>query len=139
MSKNRVSPFWDSGGHEFVPPRDRAICRTAECYKRGVEAMERQEWDQASDAFAESVKICPDKLNFRQLARNSTCKRYGDNRTGANSLARLKLTGIRERVAKALADSNWRLADNLCEERLAIDPWDVDLTVSLAEATRAQG
>ncbi len=138
MSTNRVSSFWDGGGHEVVPPREVSARRAAECYKRGVEAMERQEWDQASDAFAEAVKICPDKLNYRQLARNSTCKRYHDNRTGASLPARLKLKGIYERVARALEDWNWRLADILCEEGLAIDPWDVDLHVSLAEATRAQ-
>jgi hypothetical protein len=139
MSENRISSAWDGGGQELVRTRDECTRRAAQSYKAGVEAMEKQDWGLAGDMFAEAAKSSPDKLNFRQLLRNCTCKRYKDNKTGASSLTRMKLTGIRERVRTALADWNWRLADLLCEEGLAIDPWDVELNVALAEAARARG
>jgi len=131
---------WDEvGGREWVPAREANVKRAALCYKRGVEAMEKQDWDLASEMFAVSVKFCPDKLNFRQLLRICVCKRYKDNKTGAAAPASWRIGHIRERVEAAKAAKEWRRADVACEEGLALNPWDTWLNIDLAEVARAQG
>lgn len=115
------------------------IKRATLCYKRGVEAVEKLNWDLAGEMFFNAVKFCPDKLNFRQLLRNSQCKRYKDNKTGAGTLAKMKLTGIRGRIKKAKVAQGWAEADLACEEGLMLNPWDVSLNVELGEVARARG
>jgi len=129
----------EEGGQEEFRNSEENIKRAALCYKRGVEAMEKQNWDLASEMFTVSVKFCPDKLNFRQLLRNCTCKRFKDNKTGAGTIAKMKLSGIRGRIKKAKAAKEWSEADLACEEGLTINPWDVQLNVELGEVTHARG
>lgn len=129
----------EEGGQEEFRNSEENIKRATLCYKRGVEAMEKQNWDLAGEMFAVAVKFCPDKLNFRQLLRNCTCKRYKDNKTGAGTIAKMKLTGIRGRIKKAKTAKDWAEADLACEEGLAINPWDVQLNAELGEVTQARG
>lgn len=128
-----------SEGPEEFRNSEENIKRASLCYRRGVEAVEKQNWDLAGEMFAVSVKFCPDKLNFRQLLRNSTCKRYKDNKSGAGAITKMKLTGIRGRVKKAKTAKEWAEADLACEEGLAINPWDVQLNVELGEVAQARG
>ena len=113
--------------------------RASICYQRGVEAMERQDWNDASEKFAISVELCPDKLNFRQLLRNCVCKQHRDNKAGAGGIAAARLTGIYAGVRKAMAAEDWPRADRLCEQGLVISPWDVFLNANLGRVARRRG
>lgn len=115
------------------------VKRASVRYRRGVEAMERRDWDVASEMFAVSVDLCPDKLNFRQLLRNSVCKRYRDNKTGAGGAAPFRLKGLYAAVRKAMGAEDWLLADRLCEQGLALNPWDVFLNANLGRVARRRG
>lgn len=115
------------------------LTRASLCYKRGVDAMEKQDWALASEMFSLSVQFCPDKLNFRQLLRNCVCKRYRDNKTGAGGVAAVRLKGIYAGVRKAMGAEDWRRADQLCEQGLAINPWDVVLNANLGRVARRRG
>src|SRR5262245_215005 len=111
----------------------------SDCYRKGVQAMEKQNWDLAVEMFSMSSRFVQDNVGYRQLLRKSQYQKYGDNKTGAGALAKSKLLGIRQRVKKAKAKEEWDEVDKACEEGLAINPWDVQLNVELGEAAKARG
>jgi len=109
-----------------------------ECYRRGNDAMQKQNWDLAVEMFSTCVKLVPDNLLYRQFLRNSTKKKYGDNGKGAGTLAKTKLMGIRSRVKKARSAEQWNDASKAIEEGLFINPWDTQLNIELAEISIKQ-
>ncbi|MCA8997298.1 MAG: tetratricopeptide repeat protein [Planctomycetaceae bacterium] len=109
-----------------------------EWYRRGVDAMNKQNWDLAVESFASCVKFVPTNVVYRQLLRNCTKKKYGDNGKGAGTLAKTKLMGIRSRVKKAKAAEDWAEVCKAAEEGLYLNPWETQLHVELAEASIKQ-
>ena len=105
----------------------------SDCYRKGTEAMNKQNWDLAIEMFGMCVKLVPDNMGFRQHLRGVTKKKYNDNGTGAGTLAKTKLMGLRSRIKKSKAAKNFEDADKACEEGLLLNPWDVQLHVDLAE------
>jgi len=108
--------------------------RVAENYRRGVEAMEKKNWDLAIENFRVCVLIVSDNLVYRQLLRTTSRKKYNDNGTGAGMLAKTKLMGIRSRITAAKKKSEWNEVDKATEEGLLINPWDVQLLADQGEA-----
>lgn len=111
----------------------------SDCYRKGVEAMEKNNWGFAVEMFGTCARFVPDNVMYRQLLRKSEYKKYDDNKSGAGRLAKSKLIGIRNRIKKAKGKEEWEEVDKACEEGLAINPWDVQLNVEQAEAARARG
>lgn len=114
-----------------MSPEDR-LC--AECFRRGTEAMQKQNWDYAIEMFGTCVNIKPDNLVYRQTLRGCQRQKYGDNKTGAGALQKAKLVGIRSRIKKARGKEDWKDMDKAVEEGLRINPWDASLNLDLAEA-----
>jgi tetratricopeptide (TPR) repeat protein len=112
--------------------------RAQRCYKAGVTAIEKQGWDYAIEMFRTCVKEVPDALNFRQLLRNSTYKKYNDNKSGKGMMGKAGLISIRSQIKKAKAKEQWDEMDQACEEGLLINPWDVQLNVELGDAAMAR-
>jgi tetratricopeptide (TPR) repeat protein len=110
----------------------------SDCYRKGVEATEKKNWDLAVEMYGMCVRFVPDNLAYRQLLRNSEFKKYNDNKSGAGALAKSKLLGIRSRIKKARTKEEWNEVDKACEEGLAINPWDVQLNLDLAEAAKSR-
>lgn len=110
----------------------------SDCYRKGVEAMEKQNWDLAVEMFGMCARFVPDNAMYRQLLRKSEYRKYNDNKSGAGALAKSKLIGIRSRIKKAKAKEEWEEVDKACEEGLAVNPWDVQLNVELGEAAKAR-
>lgn len=110
----------------------------ADCYRRGVEAVEKSNWDLAVEMFGMAVKFVPENLMYRQLLRGNQRKKYNDNRSGAGALAKSKLMGIRGRIKKAKSKGEWDEMDKACEEGLSLNPWDVQLNLELAESAKAR-
>ncbi|MBX3442956.1 MAG: tetratricopeptide repeat protein [Planctomyces sp.] len=108
-------------------------------FRKGVEAMNKQNWPLAVESFAMCVTMKPDNLGFRQNLRGCTQKKYADNGSGAGALAKTKLMGIRSRIKKARAAGAWNEVDKACEEGLQLNPWDVQLNAELANACKEQG
>lgn len=98
--------------------------------------MEKQNWDLAIAMFGMCAKFVPDNVMYRQLLRNNQKKKYKNNGSGAGALAKGKLIGIRGKIKKARSREAWGEMDQACEDGLALNPWDVQLHVDLAEATR---
>lgn len=108
------------------------------CYRKAVEAIEKQNWDLSIEMLRMCAKFVPDNVMYRQLLRNSEMKKYKDNGTGAGKLAKGKLIGIRSKIKKAKGKEAWDEMDEACEEGLAVNPWDVHLNVDLANAAQAR-
>jgi len=106
-----------------------------DCYRRGNDAMQKQNWDLAVEMFSSCVKFVPDNLLYRQFLRNSAKKKYADNGKGAGTFAKTKLMGIRSRIKKARTAENWEEASKAIEEGLYLNPWDTQLNVELAEVS----
>ena len=113
---------------------DDNIKRAAKCYQHGLKAMQASNWDMATQMFSQCVKLVPQYLNYRQMLRNSTKKKYGDNGKGAGTFDKTKLISLRGKIKKAKQKEQWDEADTLAEEGLFLNPWDVQLNVDVAEA-----
>ena len=109
----------------------------AGCWKRGSEALGRENWDYAIQMFTQAATLEPDNLVYRQSLRGAECRKYKNNKTGAR-MASAKLLGIRGRIKKAKLKEDWKTADIEAEKGLAINPWDVQLNVDMAEACAAR-
>lgn len=107
----------------------------AEWFRKGNDAMQKQNWDLAVEAFGQCVRLKPGYLNYRQLLRNCTKKKHGDNGKGAGTFGKTKLMGIRSRIKKARAAEQWEEASKAIEEGLLINPWDTQLNLELGEVS----
>ena len=105
----------------------------ADCFRRGTEAMQKENWDYAIQMFLQCVRMVPDNLLFRQTLRGCEKKKYGNNKSGAK-MSGMKLMGPRGRIKKGQLKKEWNLVDQASEEGLAINPWDPQLNADLGEA-----
>ena len=105
----------------------------ADCFRRGTEAMQKENWDYAIQMFLQCVRMVPDNLLFRQTLRGCEKKKYGNNKSGAK-MGGMKLMGPRGRIKKGQIKKEWNLVDQACEEGLAINPWDSQINADLGAA-----
>lgn len=84
----------------YSPEEQRRRKLATDCYKRGSEAMAKQNWDYSCEMFGTAVKVVPDNVVYRQSLRGVQRKKYKDNKTGA-SMAFLKINSIRSKRASA--------------------------------------
>ncbi|HEX6984925.1 MAG TPA: tetratricopeptide repeat protein, partial [Planctomycetaceae bacterium] len=110
----------------------------AASWKRGSEAMAKEDWDFAILMFSQCVSLVPDNLMYRQALRGVEYRKYGNNKSGAK-LAGPRLMGVRGMIKKARMQKNWEQVDQEAEKGLQVNPWDVQLNVDVAEACRERG
>lgn len=110
----------------------------ADCFKRGTEAMNKENWDYAIQMLSQSARLQPDNLMFRQVLRGCEKKKYGENKTGAK-MANMKLMGPRGRIKKSRLQKDWDNVDKAAEEGLAVNPWDAQLNADVGDACRQRG
>jgi tetratricopeptide (TPR) repeat protein len=104
-----------------------------DCYKKGNEALGKQNFDYAVEMFGKSVLLVPDNLLYRQVLRGAEQKMYGNNGSGAR-MAFVRLTGSRGKTKKAKLQKNWRELDHAAEEGLRVNPWDATFNAEVGEA-----
>ena len=110
----------------------------ADCWRKGTEAMAKENWDYAIDMFTKSVVLVPDNLTYRQTLRGCERRKYNDNGSGAR-MAGVKLVGIRGKIKKAKLKKDWKAVDQACEEGLRVNPWDAGMNAEMGEACRELG
>lgn len=115
--------------------RNRRIAN--ESWKKGSEALSRQNWDLAIMMFQQATKLCPELLLYRQSLRGAQEKKHPSKRPP--TLGFMSLSGIRGRVKKARSAKNWNELDEAAEEGLAIFPWDAAFNADVGEACRERG
>lgn len=108
-----------------------------DCFRKGTEAMAKQNWDYAIEMFGQSVKFDPGNLLFRQTLRGVERRKYPKG-TGAK-MAGMRLMGVKASIKKARMTKNWANLDLSAEEGLTLVPWDAELNADMAEATANQG
>ena len=109
-----------------------------DCWKRGTDAMTKEDWDYAIRMYGTSVTMEPENLLYRQTLRGSQIKKYGNNKKGAR-MATIKLLAIRARIKKARLKKDWKAMDKAAEDGLKLNPWDARLNFDMAEACRNIG
>jgi tetratricopeptide (TPR) repeat protein len=110
----------------------------AECFRKGTEAMQKENWDYAIDMFTKSVMLVRDNLLFRQTRHGCIRKKYDENGSGAK-MSKMKLMGTKNKIKKAKSKSDWETVDKLTEEGLVINPWDDGLLIDLGNAAEESG
>ena len=110
----------------------------ADCWKKGSEAMSKENWDYAIEMFGKSVMLVPDNLLYRQTLRGVERKKYGDNGSGAK-MAGLRLTKVKTRIKTSRLKKNWDAVDRAVEDGLKINPWEATLLFELGVAARERG
>ena len=58
-----------------MEPKDK-LC--ADCWRRGTEAMQKQNWDYSIQMFLTCASIKPSHLVYRQTLRGCERQKYGD-------------------------------------------------------------
>lgn len=109
----------------------------AESFKKGTEAMAKQNWDYAIEMTGQAVKLDPGNLLFRQTLRGCERRKYPKG-TGAK-MAGMRLMGVKTSIKKARMTKNWTQLDQSAEEGLTLLPWDAELNADAAEATANLG
>lgn len=110
----------------------------ADCFKKGTEAANKENYDYAVEMISKSVALVPDNLLFRQTLRGCEKRMYRNNGSGAR-MAGVKLMGIRGQIKKARLKEDWAAMDQACEEGLKVNPWDAQLNADLGEACHRLG
>ncbi|MGH7199962.1 MAG: tetratricopeptide repeat protein, partial [Planctomycetaceae bacterium] len=110
----------------------------AACWRSGNESVAKENWDYAIQMYGQAVKVCPDNLTYRQSLRAAEYKKYNNNKKGA-AFAGTRLMGVRTRLTKARAQKKWEQVDQIAEEGLIVNPWDVSLNASQGEACAELG
>lgn len=106
-----------------------------EWYRKGTDALNRENYDFAEECFANAVKMKPSYVLFRQVKHGSSKKKYKDNGSGAR-MAGMKLMSIRGKIKKARMKEDWAAADAAAEEGLTVNPWDAQLYADLGEISK---
>jgi tetratricopeptide (TPR) repeat protein len=110
----------------------------ADCWRRGNEALPKENWDYAIQMYGTSVKMVPDNLAYRQSLRFTEYKKYDNNLTGAR-LGGMKLVPVKGRMKKCRMSKDWAGLAEVCEEGLQVNPWDVQLGTELGDALKELG
>lgn len=108
-----------------------------EWYKKGTDAMSRQNWDFAVECFSSAVKMKPDNVLYRQTKHLCCRKMHGDNGTGAR-MGGMKLMGTRAKAKKARSAKDWKTLDTVSEDGMAVNPWDGALLADIGLAAAEQ-
>lgn len=113
-----------------------------DCFKRGTEAMMKQNWDYTCEMFRQCVNLVPENLLYRQSLRGATQKKYNNNKTGIKtgaSMAGMRMMTIKASIKKCRMSNDWDAVINHCEDGLAINPWDHALMADLSGALQVLG
>jgi tetratricopeptide (TPR) repeat protein len=119
----------------MVPDKNKIA---ADCWKRGNEALAREQWDYAVDMATQAMALVPENVLYRKTLRGATKKKYKDNGSGAR-MASMKLMKVRGRMKKAQLTKDWPSLDKAAEEGLKINPWDATLNAAVGEACQNIG
>ncbi len=111
-----------------------------DCWKRGSDALSKEDFEYAIKMYRQSVNFCPDNLVFRQSLRGAETKFYKDNQKGQTGLfVKGKIGKVRVSCKTARARSKWDDLDHAAEDGLAINPWDAQFNADVGEACYQRG
>ena len=110
----------------------------ADCWRRGNEAIAKENWDYGIQMYFTAVKLIPDNLMYRQSLRFTEYKKYNNNGSGA-TMASMRSMGSKGSVKKSRMTKNWQAVDVAAEEGLQVIPGMSALTAMSATRPRHKG
>jgi tetratricopeptide (TPR) repeat protein len=119
-------------------PGDQKRKIAADCFLKGSQAMQKQNFDYAIEMYGKAVQLAPDNLAFRQALRGTEYRKYDDNKSGAK-FSGVRLTGTRNTIRKLRGKKEWSAMDQAAEEGLMLNPWDAPLNAAVGEACHNLG
>jgi len=120
---------------ELPPDQKRKIA--ADCFLKGNQALQKENFDYAIEMYTKAVRLAPDNLAFRQALRGTEYKKYDNNKSGVK-FAGVRLTGTRNTIRKIRGKKEWSSMDQAAEEGLMLNPWDGGLNAAVGEACHNQ-
>lgn len=105
-----------------------------QCWQKGSQAVNSENFDYATDMFHKSVMLVPNNLAYRQSLRTATFKKYNNNLKGAGMMSRPKMVKIKTKLSRAKSKKEWDQVDKLAEEGLLLNPWDSTLNATVGDA-----
>lgn len=136
MAKDTGIAINRGDGADAEPEVDpRFVKIAADCWKKGNEAVPKENWDYAIDMYGKACQLVPHNLTYRQSLRAAQRKKYGDNGKGA-AMSGMRLMGVRGKLKKAdmSKEKDWKAIMETAEEGLAVNPWDVPLLKAVGDA-----
>lgn len=100
--------------------------------------MMKQNWDYSCEMFRQAANLVPDNVLYRQSLRGATERKYNDNKTGV-SMAGMRLMTTKASIKKSRMSKDWNSVIQLCEDGLALNPWDPGLNADLGDAMNEVG
>ena len=112
--------------------------RLQKVFEHGSQRAAKGDLDYAVEMFQQCVQGDSSNLIYLQNFLEVLRKKYNNNKTG-DKMARLKGSGLRSQVRKAISGRNWQDAISVGTEMLKLNPWDTPTLQALAEACEHLG
>jgi tetratricopeptide (TPR) repeat protein len=111
-------------------PMERAA---QEWFRKGTEALQKENFKYAVECFGTSSKMKPDNVLYRQTRHGSIERMYGNNGTGAK-MASMRIMAVKGRIKKNRMKKDWPAVDLAAEEGVFINPWEAPMFAEIGEA-----
>jgi tetratricopeptide (TPR) repeat protein len=105
-------------------------------FTRATQAESKQNWDYAVEMWQNAVKLVPDNQEFRLHLRLAQRQKHGNNGKGTKSMT---VRSLRSKAKKASSKEEWAEADNIAEQGLNLNPWDVGLLTEVGRSCFERG
>ena len=112
--------------------------RLQKLFEHASRQMAKEEYDYATELFAQCVSGDPGNLIYVQNFVSNLHKKYQNNKTGSK-LAQLKERGARSGLKKAVSHQKWDEAITHGLKVLTVNPWDVTTLRALATVAENTG
>ncbi len=128
MSTNQPSEP-SSGSSPSLAPH----LRLQKLFEHGSRRAAKGESDYAAEMFQQCVQGDPSSLIYLQSFFDVLRRKYNNNKTG-DKMSRMKGSGLRSQVRKAISNKKWEEAIVVGTEMLKINPWDTQTLQGMADA-----
>ena len=123
----------------MLPPPTAAVRqRLQQVFDHAQRCVEKGERDYARDLLKQCVVEDPGNLIYLQHFLANLAQKYNQNKTGAR-LAGMKIRSGRSALVKAAGKGQWREAFEAATDALAVNPWDSQTLIALADVCQQIG
>lgn len=110
----------------------------ADCFRKGNEAVAKENWDFGIEMYGTSARLFPENLLYRQSLRFVQYKKYKNNGSGV-TMANMRTMGSRTKTKQYRIQKKWKELMDAAEEGLLLNPWDTGFNTDVGDAARELG
>ncbi len=138
MAKDSQEPEDRPKPIQRKPPSPQQQQRLQQNFEKGMQNLNKRNFDYAIDMFAVCVEGDPGKLEYVVAFIDALQKKYNNNKKGS-SFAGIKGMGARSALNKALKKQDWNAAIKSGLDLLRNNPWDIPALMQTAKAAAGLG